>query len=108
MGDTKPSLETIYKQPDESFPIYADFVNVLATSEDLDILGSTVTVVDKDGTDVTTDMVIGLSVYDDTKLKTQLKAYGTAAASPYKVTFLAATSLDNIYEVDGRIRVVEL
>jgi hypothetical protein len=53
-------------------------------------------------------MVVGLSVSGITKLKSQLNAGGTAAASPYKITFIAVTSLGNIYEIDGKIRVVEL
>jgi hypothetical protein len=53
-------------------------------------------------------MVQGLSVQDTTKLKTTVKAAGTAAASPYKITFTAVTSLGNTYEIDGKIRVVDL
>jgi hypothetical protein len=63
---------------------------------------------DATGLDVTDSMVVGLSVSGITKLKSQLNAGGTAAASPYKITFIAVTSLGNIYEIDGKIRVVEL
>ena len=106
MSDRKPALETIYKQPDESYPIYADFVNVLDDGETIDISGCDVLVYDAAGTDVTTSLVSGLAV-QDTKLKTQLQG-GLASASPYKVTFHAVTSLGNVYEIDGKIRVVDL
>jgi hypothetical protein len=108
VSDRKPALETIYKQPNESYPIYADYVDVLVTDEDLEIEECTVTVVDSAGTDVTTEMVQGLSVQDVTKLKTQLKPAGAVASSPYKITFKAVTSLDNTYEIDGKLRVVDL
>lgn len=108
MSDRKPALETIYKQPNESFPVYADFVNVLATGETLVIGSSSVTVLNSAGMDVTTDICQGLSVFGTTKLKTLLKKAGTEAASPYKITFIAKTSLNNEYEIDGKIRVVDL
>lgn len=109
VSDRKPAVETIYKQSNESFPIYGDFVNVLQDGETIVIGTSSVVVVDSAGVVVTTDMVQGLSVQSTTKLKTQLKEdYGTEAASPYKVTFIAVTSLGNTYEIDGKIRVVEL
>ena len=106
VSDRKPALETIYKQPDESYPIYADFVNVLATGESLEIPGCDVLVYDKDGNDVTTNLVVGLAI-QGTKLKTQLVG-GAESASPYKVTFHAVTSLGNVYEIDGKVRVVDL
>jgi hypothetical protein len=108
VSDRKPALETIYKQPDESFPVYGDFVNVLVTGETIVIGTSSVAVEDIDGTDATATMCQGLSVTDTTKLKTTLKKAGTEAASPYKITFIAKTSLGNEYEIDGKIRVVEL
>ena len=108
VSDRKPALETIYKQPNESYPVFADFVNVLATGETLVIGDSSVVVLNSAGADVTTDLCQGLSVSDTTKLKTLLKKAGTEAASPYKITFSAKTSLGNTYEIDGKIRVVEL
>ena len=108
MSDRRPALDTIYKQPSEAYPVYADFVNVLAAAETIVIASCSVTVEDAAGTDVTTDMVQGLSVQDTTKLKTTLKAAGTEAASPYKITFIAVTSDGNTYEIDGKIRVADL
>jgi hypothetical protein len=107
VSDRKPALETIYKQPDESYPVYADFVNVLATGETLLMPGCDVLVEDKEGVDVTVNMVQGLSI-QGTKLKTQLQSYGAESASPYKITFQVVTSLGNVYEIDGKIRVVDL
>ena len=106
VSDRKPALETIYKQPDESYPVYADFVNVLATGETLDLTSCDVKVEDSAGVDTTDTMVVGLSI-QTTKLKTQLQL-GTVAASPYKITFTGITNLNNIYEIDGKIRVVDL
>jgi len=108
VSDRRPALETIYKQPSESYPVYADFVNVLAATETLVIGSCSVVVTDSAGTVVTTDMVQGLSVQDTTKLKTTVKAAGTESASPYKITFTAVTSDGNTYEIDGKIRVVSL
>jgi hypothetical protein len=108
VSDRKPALETIYKQPSESYPVYADFVNVLITGETLELTSCDVKVYDVNGLDVTDDMVLGLSTSETTKLKTQLSAAGSVAASPYKITFTAITSLGNIYEIDGKIRVVDL
>jgi hypothetical protein len=106
VSDRKPALETIYKQPDESYPVYATFVNVLATGETLLIPGCDVLVEDSAGADVTVSLVSGLAV-QGTKLKTQLVG-GTEEASPYKITFQAVTSLGNVYEIDGKVRVVDL
>jgi hypothetical protein len=106
VSDRKPALETIYKQPDESYPVYADFVNVLATGETLLIPGCDVLVEDSAGADVTVSLVSGLAV-QGTKLKTQLIG-GAEEASPYKITFQAVTSLGNVYEIDGKVRVVDL
>lgn len=108
VSDRRPALETIYKQPSEKYPVSADFVNVLAADETLVIGSCSVTVVDVAGVDVTTDMVQGLSVQDVTRLKTTLKAAGTEAASPYKITFIGVTDQGHTYEIDGKIRVVDL
>ena len=108
MSDRKPALETIYKQPNESFPVFGDFVNVLIAEETLTIGSCSVTVLDSAGADVTTSLCQGLLVFDTTKLKTLLKKAGTEAASPYKITFIAKTNLNNEYEIDGKLRVVNL
>lgn len=108
MSDRKPAVETIYKQPDESFPVYGDFVDVLATGETLVIGSCSVTVVDVNGDDATATMVQGLSVQDTTKLKTTLKKAGVEANSPYKGTFNAITSNGNEYEIDFKVRVIDL
>lgn len=103
----KITLNTIYKQSRESFAIYADFVDTLPSSETILPSQSSVRIVDSSGNDVTATMCRGLEV-TDTKLRTKLKAAGLESASPYKVTFTAVTSLGNTYELDGKIRVVDL
>jgi hypothetical protein len=70
------------------------------------IPGCDVLVEDSAGADVTVSLVSGLAV-QCTKLKTQLVG-GTEEASPYKITFQAVTSLGNVYEIDGKVRVVDL
>jgi len=61
-----------------------------------------VTVLDNADVDVTTTIVDSstLAVYDTTKVKVLLKAAGTEALSPYKITFTIGTSSLESYEVD--------
>jgi len=105
------ALSKTVKQTYESYFIHADFENVMTNPETISSIDS-LTVVDKDGTDVTTDLVetgtqsvgTGDNVY---KVFFRIQN-GFAAASPYKFTVKIITSTGNKWEVDGNIKVKEL
>lgn len=93
---------TLTKQINETFEIWGGITNVIASGESIVIANCTVVAVDKDDTDVTATLldVSTIAVYDTTKVRVRIKAAGTVAASPYKVTFLIKTNEPNTYEID--------
>ncbi len=95
------------KQIDETFEIWGGITNVISSGESIVIANCSVTAVDKDGTDVTADLLDSttIAVYDTKKVRVRIKAYGTVAASPYKVTFLIVTDSPNTYEVDVFVKI---
>ncbi len=95
------------KQENETFDIWAGITNVISVGESIDIANSTATAVDKDSTDVSADLLdlTGKAIYDTTKVQIRLKAYGTVAASPYKITFLIKTDTPNTWEVDILLKI---
>ena len=104
------------KQSSEQFYIYASILNNQAADETVGLADSSVVIVDKDDTVVTNDIKVVDSAaiaddpkgsYTDNAYKIGIKA-GTAAASPYKITFLLDTSSNNIYEVDVQMIVREI
>jgi hypothetical protein len=107
--DRKPPLEHFWKQPDEKFYVAADFVDMLQTGESIVLGSSTVTAIDVDDSDATTDIVetSTLTLQDTTKLSVQIKA-GVVANSPYKLTYKAVTDSNNILEVDVEMRLVSI
>lgn len=98
------------KQPYEMFWVSASFANVLGSSEAIVQATSTVTAVDKDGNDATTDVLVsGTATADGQVAKVQVKA-GTEALSPYKITFriVSDASPADKWEHDVTMKVKEL
>lgn len=103
------------KQPNEIFPIYGSILLNQGSGETVDLAESTITVVDKDGTDVTATILDITSKqiftdpdgnYPNNAVAVVVRA-GTAAASPYKITFLLVTSTGNTWEVDVKMAVYD-
>lgn len=95
------------KQPSEAFTIQASFTNVLDTGETITLGNSTVIALDNAGVDVTATVIFtGSKSVDGVYLKAKVQG-GTEAASPYKITFLASTSLSNVYEKDVLMTVAD-
>jgi len=101
-------VDSITKQPDESFFIDADFSKVLIEGETINLSDSTVSAVDVNGSDVTT-VVLDLTTkaVEDAKLRIRILD-GVSDDSPYKITFKAVTSDSNIYELDVLLKVEEI
>ncbi|MCK5681163.1 hypothetical protein KAI46_10185 [bacterium] len=106
------ALDSFSKQAYEVFWISSSFANDLGTSEAIVISSSAVTVTDKDGTDVTSDVIVaGTLSCDSTVQITQVQIKGgDEAASPYKITFRIVTdsSPANKWENDIKMKVKEL
>jgi len=106
------ALDFFTKQAYEVFWISSSFANDLGSSEAIIIASSTVTVTDKDDTDVTSDIiVIGTLSCDSTNQIAQVQIKGgVESASPYKITFRIVTdsSPANKWENDVRMKVKEL
>ncbi len=102
------ALDDFSKQPYETFPIEADFVNVLADEETITLATSDVSAKKSDDTDATSDVLtVAEKAVDGSALQIRVKA-GVAADSPYKITFRAVTSDNNKYEKDVEMTVEEL
>jgi len=101
-------MNSIEKQPDETFIIESDFVNVLTESETIQLSESTVNAVDVNGDDATSEVLdLGTKMVEDSKLKIRIKE-GNSDYSPYKITFKAVTDENNIYELDIILEVKEI
>jgi len=95
------------KQSSETFFISADYEDVLETDETITALSSSVVAEDMAGLDVTADVLAAGSIaVDGSKLKIKVKA-GTETLSPYKITFIAVTSLNNTWEKDVSMDIIE-
>lgn len=121
MAKPKPPVATtFYKQPYESFIVGIDFSHTMEEGEEL-VLGScNVTAVDKDGADVSSDIVdntakavttadaadITTTPVTNAMLATRIKG-GTVALSKYLITYRVTTTLSNKYEVDLKLSVKE-
>jgi len=106
------ALDSFSKQAYEVFWISSSFVNNLGSAETIVIGSSSVVVVDKDGTDVTTDIVVEGTISIDVTsqiLQVQVKG-GEEVSSPYKITFKIVTDADpaNKWENDIKMKVKEL
>ena len=96
-----------FKQPSEEFFIYGSILNIQKDNEVV-LDTSSVAVEDKDGTDVSSTIIMTGSegLYSDPDGDYVNNAWrvgiqgGVAASSPYKITFLLDTNLNNVYEID--------
>ena len=96
------------KQLAEKFTIGADFANALDSGESISESLSTVTAVDGSKNDATDDVLTDDSKsVSGTELKIGVEG-GTVANSPYKITFLATTNLNNVYELDVLMTVLDI
>jgi len=103
-------MEKFEKQSYEEFPIAADFVNVMDSSESLTLSSCAVEAEDKDGSDVSSTVLDQTTLkVDGTQLKIVCKA-GSESKSPYKITFKGVTDATppNKWEVDVRMEVEEI
>ena len=103
------ALDTFSKQPYETFPIEADFVNVLADGETIVLGTSDVSALKSDGSTDATGIVLTVAekAVSGSLLQIRVKD-GVAVDSPYKITFRAVTSDSNKYEKDVEMAVAEL
>ena len=87
------------KQTDEIFPIAADFSDVLATGETIVKESSEVIAYDSKDEDVSATILVSdsKSVLESLLLA---KIQAGTDGKKYKITFKAATSNSNIYELD--------
>ena len=96
------------KQSFEAFPVYGNFEDALSLGETIELASSTVTCVDVNGDDVTSDCIESSSLQvQDSKLVAQCKN-GEEALSPYLITFRIITTDNNKYEVDLKMIVKEV
>jgi len=104
-----------FKYPDEIFWIKASIIDApLETSEVAQLSGSTVTAKDKAGTDCSTTLLdqSTIAITDtpdrdsstDTALAIRVRA-GTAALSPYTITFKVATTEGQVFMVQQQMNV---
>jgi hypothetical protein len=101
------SSDYFKKQSYESFTVGADFENVMNTTESISVSSSSVVAEDKDGTDVTDAVLVdGSKAVSGFKLQIRVQA-GTAAASPYKITYKAVTDVGEQYEADQYMEIEE-
>ena len=98
---------SLVKQPNELFTIAGEFDDVLDTDETIVLGSSSATAIDGAGTDCSATFVVpGSIAVSGTQLRCKIQG-GTVALTPYKVTFLAGTSLGNVYEVDAITTIVD-
>jgi len=97
--------ESFIKQPSETFTIAGDYVNVLETAETITLGSSSVTSTDVNG-DPAPGVLSGIPSVATSRLKQKIQG-GTEELSPYKITFLAVTSLANAFEIDVFMEIVE-
>jgi len=97
------------KQPGEQFPVIGDFTDILDTNETIDVNSSSATVTDENNQDVTSTMTVANSLkIDSNGKKLQITVKGGSDGKSYKVTLRAATSDNNIYEMDFKMNVQEI
>ena len=110
------AIPTETKQPWESWFIWGSIINVQEATETIELVGSTVLAMDKDGKDAQ-GVIIDLATlvtgddptgtYSDNLLGVRLQG-GDPDKSPYMVTFKMNTSLSNKYEAEMKVTVKEL
>lgn len=101
------AIHRFEKEPWESYLISGDFQNVIEDSGESIVLGSsTVTAVDKDGTDASADILDGAPSTLGDYLTIRVKE-GTLANSPYEITFRITTTLGNKWEMDVEMVMID-
>ena len=106
MGRT-PKVKNFVKQPWESMVPYMDLEDQLETGETIVTGNSSVTVVNANGDDVSGDVFSGNPYVADIYKWCQRVIDGTDGET-YTISFKAKTSLNNKWEVDVKMKVVEL
>ena len=109
------SIESFTKQNYEQFFIAGDLVNVLETGESIVLADTTITAINSDGDDATTEVLQpATKALDDSpnggtnnmvKIRVQ---EGAEADSFYKITFRIPTDQDNKWEIDIKMKIKEL
>lgn len=109
------SIESFTKQNYEQFFIAGDLVNVLETGESIVLADTTITAINSDGDDATTEVLQAVTkALDDSpdggtnnmvKIRVQ---EGAEANSPYKITFRIPTDQNNKWEIDTKLKIKEL
>lgn len=99
-------MERFHKQPNEKFPIAADFSAVLAENESIDGNNSSVVAEDENGTDVSSSVLVSSSMTVDGP-RLIVTVTGGDAGKRYKITFRCHTTTGNIYELDVQMIVNE-
>ena len=95
------------KSPWESFTVYGDFSNVMASDETIVLASSSILIEDKNGDDVTdTVLVTSSEVVSGFTLRGRVQA-GSESLSPYKITYKAITSASEQYSVEQFMNVKE-
>jgi len=102
-----PKVKSFVKQPWESMVPYEDLEDQLETGETIVIGSSSVTVVDSNGDDASATVFSGSPYVADVYKLCQRVVDGTDGET-YTITFKAVTSLNNKWEVDCKMKVVEL
>jgi len=111
-------MHSIKKQPYEEFYLSGTILRVQQTGESIVLANSTVTATDKDGTDVTSTITkqstMKVLTHPDSASGVRNNALsvlvraGSAAASPYKITYKMATDMSHKWEVDIYMYIEEL
>lgn len=104
------SNHALSKQPGEKFYIEMDFSKNFTSGETVNIGSSSVTVIDKDGVDKSTDIIdAGTLAASSTNngLIARIKG-GLVTAEPYKITFVLTTSAGNVWEDDISLGIREV
>ena len=103
-------MDSLIKQPNESFFIAVDFSRVLDSAETIVESDSSTSVIKlSDGTDVTSDIIESgtLGVYGDNGQKLKVRIRGGVNFEKYKITLIAKTSNGNEFEKDIELVVVD-
>lgn len=109
-------MKSFKKQTYEEFFISASILDVKEVSDSILLANSVVLAEDKDGTDVTSTVLDTASKRldsdpsgtDTNNMLSILVKAGTTTASPYKITFRFVTTAGNKWEVDVRMRIVNI
>ena len=105
----------IFKKTTEKHYITASIVNVKLDTEEVQLAGSSVSAVNNAGADASTSLLDQSTIAvidhpdrdDGTKCCLTIRCRaGTAAASPYVITFSLATTLGNLFVVSTDLIVI--